>query len=253
MIKFFRKIRKSLLSNGKTTQYLLYAIGEILLVIIGILIALQINNWNEYRKISHTEIKLLQELKSDLQDTKIDLMSDIETCHNNMATSDSIYKILKGIKEMEPIIISREYVTRTPLLFPKLSAYQAIQEKGVSIISNDALRKKITDFFQLHLARVQRVESIHSNYSTDELRPFLTKHSAPFTSAEDDASLYEIFKTERFIMDGFYVNEKSDEFVHIIKFKFDIIQAILVRYEQLNSYLEELIQSITIEISERDG
>lgn len=50
MIKFFRKIRQNLLLEGKTGTYLKYAIGEILLVVIGILIALQVNNWNEGRK-----------------------------------------------------------------------------------------------------------------------------------------------------------------------------------------------------------
>jgi len=50
MIKFFRKIRQNLLSEGKTGKYLKYAIGEIVLVVIGILIALSINNWNENRK-----------------------------------------------------------------------------------------------------------------------------------------------------------------------------------------------------------
>jgi len=49
MIKFFRKIRQNLLMENKTSKYFKYAIGEILLVVIGILIALQINNWNEKR------------------------------------------------------------------------------------------------------------------------------------------------------------------------------------------------------------
>ncbi|MCB0461581.1 MAG: DUF6090 family protein [Flavobacteriaceae bacterium] len=50
MIKFFRHIRKSLLMENKTGKYFKYAIGEIVLVVIGILIALSINNWNEKRK-----------------------------------------------------------------------------------------------------------------------------------------------------------------------------------------------------------
>jgi len=66
MIKFFRNIRKTLLSEGKTSKYIKYAIGEIVLVVIGILIALQINNWNEQRKIRIAEQEILHNLKSEL-------------------------------------------------------------------------------------------------------------------------------------------------------------------------------------------
>lgn len=69
MIKFFRKIRKNLLSEGKTGKYLKYAVGEIVLVVIGILIALQINNWNENRKVETIKttnyLNLLEDLKTD--------------------------------------------------------------------------------------------------------------------------------------------------------------------------------------------
>ena len=51
MIKFFRHIRQNLIMENKTSKYLKYAIGEIILVVIGILIALQVNNWNENRKL----------------------------------------------------------------------------------------------------------------------------------------------------------------------------------------------------------
>ena len=65
MIKFFRKIRQNLISEGKTGKYLKYAIGEIILVVIGILIALQINNWNEVRKDKIAELnKELGEMKA---------------------------------------------------------------------------------------------------------------------------------------------------------------------------------------------
>ena len=67
MIKFFRKIRQNLLSEGKTGKYFKYAIGEIILVVIGILIALQINNLNENRKNKEQEIVLLKGLSSDLE------------------------------------------------------------------------------------------------------------------------------------------------------------------------------------------
>lgn len=65
MIKFFRQIRKSLLMENKTGKYLKYAIGEIILVVIGILIALQINNWNEVRKLNVEETKALENIQRD--------------------------------------------------------------------------------------------------------------------------------------------------------------------------------------------
>jgi len=65
MIKFFRKIRQNLLSEGKTGKYFKYAIGEIVLVVIGILIALQINNWNEVRKDSIRQASYLKYLITD--------------------------------------------------------------------------------------------------------------------------------------------------------------------------------------------
>ena len=66
MISFFRKMRQNLLNEGKTARYLKYAMGEILLVVIGILIALQINNWNDARKTRTKELHYLQNIKSDL-------------------------------------------------------------------------------------------------------------------------------------------------------------------------------------------
>ena len=56
MIKFFRKIRYNLMKHNKTGKYFKYAIGEIVLVVIGILIALSINNWNEQRKNNSYEL-----------------------------------------------------------------------------------------------------------------------------------------------------------------------------------------------------
>ena len=67
MIKFFRKIRQNLLSKGKTGKYFKYAIGEIILVVIGILIALQINNWNDENNLLRKETSLLIEMKSNLE------------------------------------------------------------------------------------------------------------------------------------------------------------------------------------------
>ncbi len=67
MIKFFSQLRQSLVMENKTSKYLKYAIGEIVLVVIGILIALQINNWNERRKDKKTEVVILNQFLKDFQ------------------------------------------------------------------------------------------------------------------------------------------------------------------------------------------
>lgn len=67
MIKFFRKIRQKMLTENKFSNYLLYAFGEILLVVIGILIALQINNWNENNKNRSAEKEYQKELLKDFE------------------------------------------------------------------------------------------------------------------------------------------------------------------------------------------
>ena len=67
MIKFFRKIRYNLMSENKTAKYFKYAIGEIILVVIGILIALQINNWNEKQKDIEKEQQILLSLREEFK------------------------------------------------------------------------------------------------------------------------------------------------------------------------------------------
>ena len=67
MIKFFRRIRYDLMEKNKTGKYLKYAIGEIVLVVIGILIALSINNWNENKKKKDTVKVYLQNFVEDLK------------------------------------------------------------------------------------------------------------------------------------------------------------------------------------------
>ena len=73
MINFFRRIRQQLLTDNNFSKYLLYAIGEIILVVIGILIALQINNWNEERKAGAEEQKILKQLKNEYEKNLVQL------------------------------------------------------------------------------------------------------------------------------------------------------------------------------------
>lgn len=78
MIKFFRRIRQNLVSQGKTSKYFKYAIGEIILVVIGILIALQINTWNQNNKDSKEEYYILEKLQANIKTDTLNLKNSIE-------------------------------------------------------------------------------------------------------------------------------------------------------------------------------
>ncbi len=109
MIKFFRRIRKKLLSEGKIGDYFKYAFGEIILVVIGILIALQINNWNEKIKVTQKTDSYLDALNTEIETNintldyhKIKFHKDIEThsetltylhSENSISTNDSLFAI----------------------------------------------------------------------------------------------------------------------------------------------------------------
>lgn len=82
MIKFFRKIRQQLLTENKLSKYLMYALGEVVLVVIGILIALQINNWNERQKVKHEKEVLIKSMITDFEISRTRLESSISQIDN---------------------------------------------------------------------------------------------------------------------------------------------------------------------------
>jgi len=106
MIKLFRKIRQNLLSEGKTGNYFKYAIGEIVLVVIGILIALQINNWNEYAKQRQIEQEYLVSLKEEF---KYNLLALDKAMIRNKSNADSALKISHLMGPDDPIISEEEF------------------------------------------------------------------------------------------------------------------------------------------------
>lgn len=95
MIQFFRKIRKELLTENKISKYLFYAIGEIVLVVIGILIALQINNWNNNRIKKNAENQYYQNIKRQITEDKQEIIGNIN--YNNV----DLNKLKYGVQIIE--------------------------------------------------------------------------------------------------------------------------------------------------------
>ena len=106
MIKFFRRIRQQLLTENKLGKYLLYAIGEIVLVVIGILIALSINNWNEGLKIKSQERDVLLQMKRNLEADIIQETYPNTVLENAMNSTDIV---LDYLEQRKPYTDSLDY------------------------------------------------------------------------------------------------------------------------------------------------
>ena len=152
MIKFFRKIRQNLLMENKTGKYFKYAIGEIILVVIGILIALTINNWNENRKLRNQEIIYLDNLKNDIntQIQMLDVYIDFEDIIIDQ-TNDIIrhYELNDGFKNMDSIYPKLHDLTiRWTFSNANTTLLQMLNSNQINIILNRQLKEELITFNQ---------------------------------------------------------------------------------------------------------
>ena len=153
MIKFFRHIRQSLIMKNQTGKYFKYAIGEIVLVVIGILIALQINNWNTERQNSETNTKLLEKLKIELQlnITRLNYLNRTNGGYvHKMKSNDSVLAILsEGAKpENLELLVNRPYVSNTLNLYS--STYEEMKNTGrLYRLGSDSLLNAIETYYRL--------------------------------------------------------------------------------------------------------
>lgn len=158
MILFFRKFRQKTLNISRFGKYLLYAIGEIILVVIGILIALQINNWNEERKSKIKEYTYLEGIKVDLESdveyikyllpqNKIRIQDYSRLDSIVQLNSDKIFEI-----EFAEIFLLSEQINT---LYPRVGSYSSlISENSAGLISNKELLQRIKFIYENYYVRI---------------------------------------------------------------------------------------------------
>lgn len=151
MIKLFRKIRQNLLLTGSTGKYLQYAIGEIVLVVIGILIALSINNWNEANKIERKKQKLVTSLIEDFEFNRDILKnSTIIKQDSIIAQMDTFFSLTKSNTPLVSVDSLRKLAGgffRSISFNPNLTSYnEAVASGNLSLLQNKALLEEFTLF-----------------------------------------------------------------------------------------------------------
>lgn len=149
MLKFFRTLRKRLLEQGKTTTYIKYAVGEIFLVVIGILIALQLNTWNENRKLNQQEKLYIKRLLQDNRKNLITFAAEIARLEENNHKTEAFCNAFKdkGCSDSLLVLTASDFIiygTLYPVFNPSISTFEDLSSTGnLSIIKDIGLRDRI--------------------------------------------------------------------------------------------------------------
>jgi hypothetical protein len=164
MIKFFRRVRHGLVNENRLGKYLLYATGEIVLVVIGILIALQINTWNEGRQAAKQEQlylnRLLVENKEDLET----FGSIIEFLKEGITSIEGFSAALKSNKTADSSAVAAAHAyfeigSIFPIFSSSTSTFDDLSSTGnLKIIRNSDLRDKLVKHYAQHKAVAQRIQ-----------------------------------------------------------------------------------------------
>lgn len=151
MINFFKTIRQDLLSGGRTKKYLKYAIGEIVLVVIGILIALQINNWNETRKQQEKEQELIISVKSDLKQDRAFIQRIVESIEPKIEAyqtlNSDLFDLYKNDRNSLDSIFN-VYFSSNRTFYPIFGSYKsAVSGNQLTIFRNKDFSQKLIKLY----------------------------------------------------------------------------------------------------------
>lgn len=170
MLKFFRNIRQKLLSENKIRKYLAYAVGEIFLVVIGILIALSINNWNEGRQERAQEQLILKQLKSEYENNLLQLEQKILMRNQALEACNTLLNFIDATEELdeEVLLTSLGTIGRDPTFDPIKN--DIIGSEKIRMIQNDTLVRFLSNWSS-EVYQVQEMELDFKKFRTEQIFP----------------------------------------------------------------------------------
>ena len=235
MIRFFRQIRQRLLTDNKFSKYLLYAVGEILLVVIGILIALQVNNWNEERRSKILEVVILKRLRQDLVADTLYLNNRLQRTINQRAEQyefvHEIYNTQKSEEEFRKVLRLQNWDSDD--LVMQTSTYEELKSSGqVNILENEGLKIQIIDLYRSYEVATKHFEEINGLTSREFLPGALRVASKYYFK--------DIYDEDR-LMEGTdwkFINDPSSESFKILE---DTQMMYNMKYRYFIGYFEKLL------------
>ncbi len=236
MISFFRKLRQKLLEQNRVTRYLFYALGEILLVVIGILIALAINNWNEERKANEAERELLIFALENIQTDSLSLDSII-------SRTDKILEVQKQLIQLSENDISKDEVGNLDLIRASEPNLLILEKNNPNLpyqVKDPELRKALLDYY-LIIERFEFTVLNHNEVIEEIVRPFLgdKKLLNYGTQLESDLLSLDLVNDERFFDE--FQNEELRQILFESGIKLRIMRNNAKRTALKNESLKEII------------
>nr|WP_298995693.1 DUF6090 family protein [uncultured Allomuricauda sp.] len=177
MIRFFRKLRQNLLSENKFSQYVLYAVGEIILVVIGILIALQINDYSEHNKQRKLERLLLSNLSKDVELDIRQIENNTKLSRERLGRLDSLVQLLKTPESIDKAsFIRQSYEFVFDQYFKSNSGIfdEAVSSGKMSFVQNEALRQDIFNYYRN--AKETYTDGTTRQITDEYITPLLVEH-----------------------------------------------------------------------------
>lgn len=250
-MNLLRYIRQRLLAQGKTTKYLLYAIGEIFLVVIGILIALQINNWNEEKINANIELALLKSCREGLEKDLSDVLYNMDRHMRGIESANYVIDKLesKSSYNLDSIAFKMSEAVFPTLFVHSTSAFEAIKSKGVNIISNVDLRNHIIDVYDSRYNFFLRFEE-------DFLDEIDHGYQDIFPTRFEEGYKYNIdesFSGELKPLD-FDQLRSDQEFKYYLKtLRNETMLLVNFQYQQLYEDIESLMKELDAEIKSKEN
>ncbi len=175
MFKFFRNIRGKLFKDGKFRKYILYALGEILLVVFGILIALQINNWNAGKKESNLADEYLKKITLNIEDDIDHYKNIIVRQQEYRSGIDSFLMIIRNPLKFKINDLDKYYSSlwRFERFTPNKVALNNLTSSGkINIIKNEGLLSGIQHYYKTVDEQSTSVDEAISVYSRNQIGPY---------------------------------------------------------------------------------
>ena len=153
MPRIFNSIRQRLLKENRLTRYMVYAIGEIVLVVIGILIALSINNSSAEAKARNKELVLLREMRQNLQADMLDNVGNISGNLRRIRANEMVLKALQNRTALNDTLKPElGNIWGNYQLSENIAAWENLKSVGIDLISNDSLRNAIAALYSTKYA-----------------------------------------------------------------------------------------------------